>query len=71
MVQHKEQRIGVFVDVQNMYYSAKSLYGKKINFANILKTAVEGRKLIRAIAYVIRTDEKDKEHFYDGSRSHR
>jgi len=66
MVQHKEQRVGVFVDVQNMYYSAKSLHGRKINFANILKTATAGRKLIRAIAYVIRADEKDKEHFYEG-----
>jgi uncharacterized LabA/DUF88 family protein len=66
MVQHKEQRVGVFVDVQNMYYSAKSLHGRKINFGNILKTAVADRMLIRAIAYVIKTDERDKEHFYDG-----
>jgi uncharacterized LabA/DUF88 family protein len=66
MVQHKEQRVGVFVDVQNMYYSAKSLHGRKINFGNILKTATAGRKLIRAVAYVIRTAEKDKEHFYEG-----
>ena len=66
MTQHKEQRVGIFVDVQNMYYSAKSLHGRKINFANILKTAAAGRNLIRAIAYVIRSDEKDKEHFYGG-----
>lgn len=66
MVQHKEQRVGVFVDVQNMYYSAKSLHGRKINFANILRTAAAGRKLIRAIAYVIKADERDKEHFYEG-----
>jgi len=66
MTQHKEQRVGIFVDVQNMYYSAKSLHGRKINFANILKTAAAGRNLIRAVAYVIRSDEKDKEHFYGG-----
>ncbi|MBI4149860.1 NYN domain-containing protein [Candidatus Woesearchaeota archaeon] len=66
LVQHREQRIGVFVDVQNMYYSAKSLYGRKINFANILRTAVADRQLIRAIAYVIKTAERDKEHFYEG-----
>jgi len=34
----KEQRVGVFVDVQNQYYSAKNLYNAKVNFANILKT---------------------------------
>jgi uncharacterized protein (TIGR00288 family) len=63
--QHKNQRIGVFVDVQNMYYSAKNLYGSKVNFRNILKEAISGRLLIRAIAYVIRADVKDENTFYD------
>ena len=31
--QHKEQRVGVFVDVQNMYYSAKNLYQSKVDFS--------------------------------------
>jgi len=66
IVQHKNQRVGVFVDVQNLYYSAKSLYGKKINFKNIMKAAVANRQLIRAVAYVITTDERDKQHFYEG-----
>src|SRR3989344_3876925 len=50
----KEQRVGVFVDVQNLYYSARNLYKSKINFKELLKEAVAGRKLIRAIAYSIR-----------------
>jgi len=62
--QHKNQRIGVFVDVQNMYYSAKNLYGSKVNFRSILKEAISGRLLIRAIAYVIRADVKDENTFY-------
>jgi len=62
---HKEQRVGVFIDVQNLYYSAKNLYGKKVNFANILKTAVDGRKLIRAFAYVIKADIKEEKNFHD------
>ena len=60
-----DQRIGVFVDVQNMYYSAKNIYNKKVNFKTILKDAVADRKLIRAIAYVIKADVKDEETFYD------
>ena len=64
MTRHKEQRVGVFVDVQNMYYSAKNLYDKKVNFRNILKDAVAGRKLIRAIAYVIKADVKDEKNFH-------
>ena len=27
---YKEQRIGVLVDIQNLYYSAKVLYQKKL-----------------------------------------
>ena len=63
--QHKEQRIGVFVDIQNLYYSAKHLYKAKVNFNAILKTAVSGRKLIRAFAYVIKADVKDEKNFFD------
>ena len=61
----KDQRIGVFVDVQNMYYSAKNLYNAKVNFAQILKSAVGGRSLIRAIAYVIKADVKEEQNFFD------
>ncbi len=60
----KEQRVGVFVDVQNMYYSARALYSAKVNFKEILKDAVRGRKLIRAIAYAVKAGEKDESTFY-------
>jgi len=63
-LKHKDQRVGVFIDVQNMYYSAKALYGRKVNFGEILDTAVADRKLIRALAYVVRaTGEEDP--FFD------
>ncbi len=63
---HKEQRVGVFVDVQNMYYSAKNLYkGAKVDFGKILKEGVAGRKLIRAFAYVIRADIEPEQAFYE------
>jgi len=65
MTQHKGQRVGVFVDVQNMYYSAKQLYSAKVDFTQILKTAVVQRKLIRAIAYVIKADIKDEKNFFE------
>ena len=65
MATFKEQRIGVFVDVQNMYYSARNMYKAKVNFAEILKTAVQGRNLIRAIAYVVKADVKDETNFFE------
>ena len=67
--QHKGQRVGVFVDVQNMYYSAKQMYNAKVNFAQILKIAVGPRDLIRAIAYVIKADVKDEKNFFDALES--
>lgn len=63
MTRHKEQRVAVFVDVQNMYYSAKNLYGKKVNFAMLLRKAVGNRRLVRAIAYAIKADVSDEQNF--------
>ena len=54
-LKNKDQRVAVFIDVQNLYHSAKNLYQARVNFKEILKSAVEGRKLIRAFAYVVRT----------------
>ncbi|MDD5071884.1 MAG: NYN domain-containing protein [Patescibacteria group bacterium] len=65
MIKHEEQRVGVFVDVSNMYHSAKNLYGKKVNFKEILKEAVAGRKLIRATTYVIKTESEEEIHFFE------
>lgn len=65
MMHTKGQRVGVFVDVQNMYYSGKNMYNAKVNFIEVLKEAVNGRTLIRAIAYVIKADVKDEKNFFD------
>jgi len=65
MTRHKEQRVAVFVDVQNLYYSAKNLYGRKVNFALLLKKAVDNRKLVRAFAYAIKADVAEEQNFRD------
>ena len=65
VIKHKEQRVGVLIDVQNLYHSAKHLYGARVNFKEVLKTAVRDRKLIRAIAYVIRTETEEEKAFFD------
>jgi uncharacterized LabA/DUF88 family protein len=63
--QQREQRVGVFVDVQNLYHAAKNIYGGKVNFSELLKTAVAGRKLVRAFAYVIRPEATEDYPFFD------
>jgi len=58
------QRVGVLVDVQNMYYSARALYNSYVNFGQLLREATADRQLIRAFAYVVRADiPKQKEFF--------
>ncbi len=64
MIKHKEQRVGVFVDVQNLYYSAKNLFQAKVNFAKVLEEAVAGRKLVRAVAYVIKAPNSLEDNFF-------
>ncbi|MBU1291952.1 NYN domain-containing protein [Patescibacteria group bacterium] len=65
IIKHKEQRVAVLMDVQNMYHSAKNIYGARVNFKEVLKTAVGSRKLIRAIAYVIHTETPEEKTFFD------
>lgn len=62
---YKEQRVGVLVDIQNLYYSARVSHKKKVNFGAILKEAIGDRKLIRAIAYGIKTLEGLEEKFFE------
>jgi len=64
-IKQKEQRVEVLIDVQNLYHSAKNLHKAKVNFGEILKTAVSGRKLIRAFAYVVRTKTGEEKPFFE------
>jgi uncharacterized protein (TIGR00288 family) len=64
-IKHTGQRVAVLIDVQNLYHSAKKLYGKKVNFREILKSAVGQRNLIRAFAYVVRTKTGEEKPFFE------
>jgi len=50
---HQDQRVGVFVDTQNLYHSARDYYERNVNFESLLRFAVGGRRLVRATAYVV------------------
>jgi len=65
VIKHKEQRVGIFIDTQNLYHSAKNLYHARVNFGAIMKEAVAGRSLIRAIAYVITTESGEEKGFFE------
>lgn len=65
IIKHKEQRVGVFIDTANLYHSAKNLYKRKVNFGAVIKDAVAGRRLVRAIAYVITSEGGEEKNFFD------
>lgn len=63
-VKHADQRIGIFIDIQNLYHSARNLYGARVNYAELIKYLTDGRKLIRAIAYVVSSDPQTGEELF-------
>ncbi len=65
VIKHSGQRVGVLIDVQNLYYSARNLYQSRVNFGEILKMAVSNRNLIRAFAYVVRTKTGEEKAFFE------
>ncbi len=65
IIKHSEQRVGVFIDTQNLYHSGKNLYQSRVNFGNLLKDAVAGRHLIRARAYVVTTESGEEKGFFE------
>ena len=65
IIKHPEQRVGVFIDTQNLYHSAKNIYRARVNFGNVLKDAVSDRRLIRARAYVVTTESGEEKGFFE------
>ena len=65
IIKHPEQRVGVFIDTQNLYHSAKNIYHARVNFGNVLKDSVAGRRLIRARAYVVTTESGEEKGFFE------
>lgn len=65
VIKHKNQRVGIFIDTQNLYHSAKNLYKSKVSFGNVIKDALAGRNLIRASAYVVTTESGEEGGFFE------
>lgn len=65
IIKQPEQRVAVLIDTQNLYHSARNLYSRRVNFGQVLTDSVFGRKLIRAIAYVITSEAGDEKNFFE------
>lgn len=65
IIKHQDQRVGVFIDTQNLYHSAKNLYHARVHFGNMLDDSVSDRRLIRARAYLVTTESGEESAFLD------
>ena len=59
---YSNQRVGIFVDVQNLYHYAKNLYQGRVNYAELIRHLVGDRQLIRAMAYVVKSEGVEPMH---------
>ncbi|RUR36564.1 NYN domain-containing protein [Vreelandella populi] len=56
------QKVAIFVDVQNVYYTARQAYGKNFDYNRFWSQATANRQIVKAFAYAIdRGDQKQKE----------
>jgi uncharacterized protein (TIGR00288 family) len=69
LIKHVGQRVAVLIDVQNLYHSAKNLYGNRVNFKEVLNLAVSNRVLVRALAYVVKTKTGEEKAFFDALKN--
>lgn len=58
----KTEKVCLFVDVQNVYYTTKSAFGRGFDYNKFWAKATSGRQVVKAIAYAVdRGDEKQRQ----------
>ncbi|RUR31722.1 NYN domain-containing protein [Vreelandella nanhaiensis] len=56
------EKVALFVDVQNVYYTVRQAYGKNFDYNRFWSRATANRQVVKAFAYAIdRGDQKQKE----------
>lgn len=57
------EHVGVFVDVQNMFYAAKDRFERRVDYIKLLDLIVGPRELICAYAYIVQIPEIKQANF--------
>jgi uncharacterized LabA/DUF88 family protein len=56
------EKISIFIDVQNIYYTCKQAYSKNFDYNKFWAEVTKEKEIVTAIAYAIdRNDEKQKQ----------
>lgn len=59
----EREKIALFVDSQNLYYSARTGYAAKVNYEKLLRLIVQNRNLVKAYAYIVQPPDGDVKPF--------
>lgn len=62
-VESTQPRVGVFVDVQNMFYAAKDRFERRVDYIKLLDLIVGPRQLMKAYAYIVQIPEIKQGNF--------
>ena len=63
-----ENRIAVFVDVQNIYYTTRQAYGRQFNYRELWQEISAEGEIVSATAYAIHRDDDKQLRFQDALR---
>ena len=56
-------RVAVFADVQNVYYTVREQYNCHFDYGSFLREVTAGRKLVKAIAYAVDKGDRKQAQF--------
>lgn len=62
-IELSQPRVGVFVDVQNMFYAAKDRFERRVDYIKLLDLIVGPRQLMKAYAYIVQIPEIKQGNF--------
>ena len=62
------KKIAIFVDVQNIYYTTRDVYGRSFNYRNLWKRIANQGEIVSATAYAINKGDDSQIKFQDALR---
>ena len=57
------QKVSIFVDVQNIYYTTKQIYNCHFDYNVFWRKVISNRKVVKAIAYAIESNDEKQRQF--------
>ena len=57
------KKVAIFVDIQNIYYTVRSAYGKNFDYNKFWAQATTGRDVVKAVCYAIDKGDKKQREF--------